>query len=302
MARTALTPRISDQRVDQLPRLEQWWARLVHPETFAVSPSPSQQELLYVKSYALIRGAVGVIGIVLPSSFILAELFFLRQGIHVRSSVGAYTRKRGADFHRWSLDNRRPTSLVPGGSACRRVLDQLDSRRCTSRRGHVPDQPPERTPAHLGVRRYKPNSVRVRRHPDTALVHSNPDEARRELRGHYSLYVCGDLYSATGRDQLQLRLAGIGFQWADQARPPSRRTRRHHCRRDHPLRNFQAHRRGRASGVSTLYLVECVSVYSFAISWAIKAWQTWAHVKPPELSDPAAPSTDSPKPTAASSI
>jgi hypothetical protein len=46
--------------------------------------------VLYARSYLLIRTVVGVIGVLLPLVFIIGEAFFLRAGVHVRGSISAY--------------------------------------------------------------------------------------------------------------------------------------------------------------------------------------------------------------------
>ena len=46
--------------------------------------------VLYVKSYLLIRTAVGVIGVLLPIALIIGEAFFLKGSVHVRGSLSAY--------------------------------------------------------------------------------------------------------------------------------------------------------------------------------------------------------------------
>jgi hypothetical protein len=47
-------------------------------------------DVLYARSYLLIRTVVGVIGVLLPVAFIIGEAFFLRSGVHVRGSISAY--------------------------------------------------------------------------------------------------------------------------------------------------------------------------------------------------------------------
>ena len=46
--------------------------------------------VLYARSYLLIRTVVGVIGVLLPFVLIIGEAFFLRAGVHVRGSISAY--------------------------------------------------------------------------------------------------------------------------------------------------------------------------------------------------------------------
>jgi hypothetical protein len=46
--------------------------------------------VLYARSYLLIRTVVGIVGILLPLVFILGEAFSLRAGVHVRGSISAY--------------------------------------------------------------------------------------------------------------------------------------------------------------------------------------------------------------------
>ncbi len=303
MARTALTPRISDERSDQLPRLERWWARLVHPETFAVRPAPTEQELLYVKSYALIRGAVGVIGIVLPSCFILAELFFLRQGIHVRSSISAYYFTSAAPIFIGGLSTiavllllylagqhvaefwisliagvallgvvtfptNRPKELLPASA-----FDGTSLIRCGS---DVTPTPPLCTPIQTRLGE-----------TFVASVH----------------FTCAAIFI------LLLAVISFNFAWRELVFNGRVKRARLHAALGGIIVVaiilfviLKLVGVSELAGVSTLYLVECVSVYSFAVSWAIKAWQTWADVKPRKLSDPAAPATDTSKPTAGNSI
>lgn len=47
-------------------------------------------EVLYVRSYLLIRTVVGFIGILLPIILIIGEAFFLKGSVHVRGSLSAY--------------------------------------------------------------------------------------------------------------------------------------------------------------------------------------------------------------------
>jgi hypothetical protein len=303
MARTALTRRISDERLDQLPRLARWWARLVHPETFAVSLTPSQQERLYVKSYAVIRGAVGVIGIALPSCFILAELFFLRQGIHVRSSISAYYFTSAAPIFIGGLSTIAVLLLLY-------LAGQHVAEFWTSLIAGV---------ALLGVITFPTNRPKELLPPSafdgTTLIRCGPDVTPTPPLCTPIQMTLGEGFVASVHFIFAaifiLLLAVISFNFAWRELVFNRRVK---SARLHAALGgiivvaiilfaiFKLIGVDELAGVSTLYLVECISVYSFAVSWAIKAWQTWADVEARTPSDPAAPATDNAKRTDDSSI
>jgi hypothetical protein len=70
------------------------------PEDMGDNSDPA---VLYVRSYLLIRTAVGVIGILLPVALIIGEYFFLKGGVHVRGSLSAYYHSSMQDIFVGSL-------------------------------------------------------------------------------------------------------------------------------------------------------------------------------------------------------
>ena len=60
-------------------------------------------EVLYVRSYLLIRTIVGILGILLPAVLIIGEAFFLKGGVRVRGSLSAYYHTSMQDFFVASL-------------------------------------------------------------------------------------------------------------------------------------------------------------------------------------------------------
>jgi Protein of unknown function (DUF998) len=70
------------------------------PEDMGDSRNPA---VLYVRSYLLIRTAVGFIGILLPFALIIGEHFFLKGGVQVRGSLSAYYHSSMQDIFVGSL-------------------------------------------------------------------------------------------------------------------------------------------------------------------------------------------------------